>query len=374
MECGFASCRFTVDRSLLNNENTKAIAFYGSNLSVTDLPLPRSKDHLWALYHEESPKNVPFLYSKNIFKHFNITSTFSRYSSMPLTVQYLNNYDSLRTRKYLVPIGEKSKLRNKLAPVVFLQSICDTMSGRNEYVKELMKYIDVDSYGKCLNNREMPDSLTNEYLQTLNTDELYTFLARYKFVISYENGVCNDYITEKFWRPLIIGSIPIYFGSPTIKDWMPNPKSVILIEDYKSPKDLANFLKKLDKDDIEYNQYLNHKYSQEDPISNNLLKKTLLEKEYDTSDDIFNSFECFICKKIHSYFEAIATSNHYDCENGTKYPKMKTEFKEWNSWESIIKSGKCEGDVLDKFLIRNKPFTEKDFHLEIEKMFIQGQC
>lgn len=43
------------------------------------------------------------------------------------------------------------------------------------------------------------------------------FLGRYKFMIAIENGVCEDYITEKFWRPLILGVIPIYFGSPSIR-------------------------------------------------------------------------------------------------------------------------------------------------------------
>lgn len=31
--------------------------FYGSELEVGDLPLPRKKNHDWALLHEESPKN-----------------------------------------------------------------------------------------------------------------------------------------------------------------------------------------------------------------------------------------------------------------------------------------------------------------------------
>lgn len=44
-----------------------------------------------------------------------------------------------------------------------------------------------------------------------------SFLARYKFILAIENGVCEDYITEKFWRPLMIGVIPIYFGSPSIR-------------------------------------------------------------------------------------------------------------------------------------------------------------
>lgn len=57
----------------------------------------------------------------------------------------------------------------------------------------------------------------SNYLSTIDTDELYQFISRYKFIISYENGVCNDYVTEKLWRTLIVGSVPVYFGAPNIK-------------------------------------------------------------------------------------------------------------------------------------------------------------
>lgn len=61
-------------------------------------------------------------------------------------------------------------------------------------------------------------SLTgDEYLSTINSDEFYKFIARYKFVIAYENSVCEDYITEKLWRPLIVGVVPIYYGAPNVQ-------------------------------------------------------------------------------------------------------------------------------------------------------------
>ena len=44
-----------------------------------------------------------------------------------------------------------------MAPVVYLQSHCDVPSDRDRYIKELMKHIDVDSYGGCLNNKDLDD-------------------------------------------------------------------------------------------------------------------------------------------------------------------------------------------------------------------------
>ena len=51
----------------------------------------------------------------------------------------------------------------------------------------------------------------------MDDEDFYKLLAKYKFTIAMENGVCPDYITEKFWRPFVVGSVPIVFGSPTLK-------------------------------------------------------------------------------------------------------------------------------------------------------------
>lgn len=42
-----------------------------------------------------------------------------------------------------------------LAPLLYIQSNCDTASNRDSYVAELMKYIHIDSYGTCLNNAQL---------------------------------------------------------------------------------------------------------------------------------------------------------------------------------------------------------------------------
>lgn len=44
-----------------------------------------------------------------------------------------------------------------LAPLLYIQSNCDTTNDRDDYISELMKYIRVDAYGLCLNNRQLPE-------------------------------------------------------------------------------------------------------------------------------------------------------------------------------------------------------------------------
>ncbi len=47
--------------------------------------------------------------------------------------------------------------------------------------------------------------------------DFYKVLAQYKFTIAMENAVCTDYVTEKFWRPFQLGTVPIVYGSPALK-------------------------------------------------------------------------------------------------------------------------------------------------------------
>lgn len=130
--------------------------FYGTNLDVGNLPLPRQSKQLWTLFHEESPKNVPLLMYQSALTLFNLTATFSQNSDFPLTLQYLESYEKLFDRQYFLDVTEKNRLQTDdgLASVLYIQSICDTMSDRDAYVNELKKYVAIDSYGKCLNNNQ----------------------------------------------------------------------------------------------------------------------------------------------------------------------------------------------------------------------------
>ncbi len=51
----------------------------------------------------------------------------------------------------------------------------------------------------------------------MTSPDFFRLLAKYKFAFAIENAVCDDYVTEKFWRPLRLGVVPIAFGSSKIK-------------------------------------------------------------------------------------------------------------------------------------------------------------
>ena len=113
---------------------------------------------------------------------------------------------------------------------MFVSSMIN-QSKRQEYLLELMKYLPIDSYGNWQNNRRLPGD--NGYRSKVE------LLKSYRFTIAFENAIGKDYVTEKFYEPLLSGSVPVYLGAPNINDFSPSSSAFINVQDYPEPKDLA---------------------------------------------------------------------------------------------------------------------------------------
>ena len=139
---------------------------------------------------------------------------------------------------------------------------------RNYLFSELSKYKKVDSGGRVLNN-----------IGHLVDDKL-KFIGQYKFTISFENSEYPGYTTEKLVHPMLVNSIPIYWGNPVvIRDW--NTKSFINAYDFKKISELIEFVKFVDSDDDAYSRML------EEPKFNSPKSKDL---DYKTLLDFFEKF------------------------------------------------------------------------------------
>lgn len=114
-----------------------------------------------------------------------------------------------------------------MAPVVFINSNCNDLNSRDRYVSELMKYIKVDAYGRCLHNKDFPggDQGGKSKIETI---------GKYKFVLAFENSSEKDYVSEKIFHVLHVGSVPVYMGAPNIDDFLPDPLAAIKTADYRS--------------------------------------------------------------------------------------------------------------------------------------------
>ncbi|CAF1284374.1 unnamed protein product [Rotaria sp. Silwood1] len=85
-------------------------------------------------------------------------------------------------------------------------------------------------------------------------------LSTSKFYLAFESTTLRrDYITEKFWRSLSHGTIPIVFG-PKRRSYerIAPPNSFIYAKDYSDPQTLAKHLKDVGANQNEYEKY--HKW------------------------------------------------------------------------------------------------------------------
>ena len=108
----------------------------------------------------------------------------------------------------------------------------------------------------------------------MSDERFYEILSNYKFILSIENAICDDYVTEKLWRTYYVGSVPIVLANHNkIDDYLPTNKSAINVKDFKNAEDLAKFLHKLNENDDEYKEYTSYKGL--DGVTNEKLRKVM---------------------------------------------------------------------------------------------------
>ncbi|KRZ52897.1 Glycoprotein 3-alpha-L-fucosyltransferase A [Trichinella nativa] len=119
---------------------------------------------------------------------------------------------------------------------------------------ELQKYIDIDIYGYCGSKK---CKKTDQAYQEYDPCEMM-FRKEYKFYIAFENTVCTDWVTEKTFNRINMHSVPIVLSRKIYSKIAPN-MSFIAADDFKSPADLAQYLKYLHSNTDKYIQYFKWK-------------------------------------------------------------------------------------------------------------------
>jgi hypothetical protein len=115
----------------------------------------------------------------------------------------------------------------------------------------MMTVLGVHSYGRMIPNMPSRDDYGHQF--KLDT------ISRYKFTIAFENAIAADYVTEKFYDPLITGSVPVYLGAPNVSDFAPGENCFINTSEWNDPESLARYLIELSRDDELYAGYFEWK-------------------------------------------------------------------------------------------------------------------
>ncbi|MFH1503096.1 MAG: glycosyltransferase family 10 [Candidatus Diapherotrites archaeon] len=128
---------------------------------------------------------------------------------------------------------------------------------RNDFFKELSKYKKIDAPGRCMNN--MPpiryNSPKESRISASCVIDKLNFIKKYKFTTAFENSSRSGYISEKLTHPMLVNSIPIYFGHKDVNKEF-NTKSFINYNDFKNMKEFIKYIIKVDNDDKLYEKIL----------------------------------------------------------------------------------------------------------------------
>lgn len=119
----------------------------------------------------------------------------------------------------------------------------DRAKERIEFFHKLSSHKHVDSGGRLLNNIGGP------------VQDKRAYLARCKFTIAFENESHPGYATEKIIEPLLMGSIPIYWGDPQIEDDF-NPDCLINVHRFRSFEDVIQRVLEIDESPTLWQKYI----------------------------------------------------------------------------------------------------------------------
>ena len=191
-KCSLYHFDFTFDKQRF--EESDIVVFHGRKMPRLDhlksllKSRPTSQRWVWATW--ESPKltsnttplnglfNTTWTYKKDS----DIWSPYGTYQQLSEEEMKLNKMSAMR-----------DYTQGKSELVAWIVSNCRSKL-RLSFVRELKKYIRVAVFGRCSSIFGQPRSCPKS-----NTTDC---VKKYKFYLAFENALCEDYITEKYWRHL----------------------------------------------------------------------------------------------------------------------------------------------------------------------------
>uniref|UniRef100_A0A672QK11 Fucosyltransferase n=1 Tax=Sinocyclocheilus grahami TaxID=75366 RepID=A0A672QK11_SINGR len=235
---GISGCVLMDNRTLYGSADLVVFHHFELKLHKQHLPvhLRRPAKQRWVWLSLEAPQNNGNLSPYNNL--FNLTMSY--HSHADVTVPYGKR---LQRKKpgldFIIP-------KNKSYEACWVVTNYQKWHKRSAVFQELNKNLNVQLYGLSAK-------------KPLPKEALLPTISRCYFYLAFENTQSPQYITEKLWRNAFqAGTVPVVLGPPR-RDYeaVAPPNSFIHVDDFKSIKALAEYLRGLTKDPEKYNAYLN---------------------------------------------------------------------------------------------------------------------
>ncbi|TRY75351.1 hypothetical protein TCAL_08579 [Tigriopus californicus] len=250
--CGFESDQIPprISRNPEDQPNAQVVIFNLNDLRLDDyedqdtwkvdnLPLlQKNPSQIWALLWHEPPSRIKVPRHKLAWldELFNWTISYRRDSDIFFPFGYF--VDIPYTKVLKTPWRELWVRKG----VVWQSDECQTNSKAKKFIDNLAQYnhrnFNVKMLGACSKNGDKLEEPA-------------------KFWAALETDICDDYVTEGFFKALYNDYVPVVFGGADIGyDEVALPGTYIDALSFSSPETLADYLKMISKDSREFGQYV----------------------------------------------------------------------------------------------------------------------
>lgn len=183
----------------------------------------------------------------------------------PYCIDKLGHCEALATKNRNYPA---EILKEKVYFANLIAGHDSEFNTRSRMFNLLSAYKRVESPGEFMRNVETEEKIT--WLNSSKTD----FQRKCKFTLCLESTKHEGFITEKITDAFYADTIPIYYGSASVKDIF-NEKAFIDLSDYSSFEDAVDRIIEIDKNDELYLEMLRQPVF----VDHDFVKKTYAEQE-----------------------------------------------------------------------------------------------
>ena len=183
----------------------------------------------------------------------------------PCCIDKLGHCEALSTKNRNYPADI---LKEKIYFANIIAGHDSEFNARSRMFHLLSEYKRVEAPGVFMHNFDTPNKIT--WLDSSKTD----FQRKCKFTLCLESTKHEGFITEKITDAFFADTIPIYYGSSSVKEIF-NEKAFIDLSDFPSFEDAVKRIIEIDNDDNIYLEMLRQPVF----VDNDFVKKTYAAQE-----------------------------------------------------------------------------------------------
>ncbi|KAK6042855.1 hypothetical protein COOONC_19640 [Cooperia oncophora] len=185
-----------------------AYIFHGRDIDENDLPVRYTHQLMVRSMLFEAPPYAGKAWKKMPVDYFNATMTYRNDSDYPLPYgKFVRRTPLDKEQSFFTENQIRRALKRKTKGALLLMSKCLTNSTRESTLRRLSGKVNITIAGRC--SSMFPKAKEVYCPRSVHDGCEENLTATHRFYIAFENSLCRNYITEKFFHRVSQLMIPI---------------------------------------------------------------------------------------------------------------------------------------------------------------------